>query len=201
MPQEILADSLQPDMMSVGLIRQDTIGYAMIQNYLVQDNLCAGSLTLPPRLRAGSYELVAALNLLEPTGKPRFVFRKRITIQTLEQPPFFLSFQIDSSISSDMLHISVQALPTDPTAPIKKSNFISYHRPGNKTQTQKLDISGRATLKIHINKSDTTLPVLYTVTNFNGQSIPYSVWLPVQKKIMSMRVCLSPLKGWTKIVN
>ncbi|WP_300596433.1 hypothetical protein [Niabella sp.] len=181
-PQEKLPDSLKPDVMAVALIREDTAGYTVNQNYFMQGRFCPGSLTLPMELQPGNYELVAAINLLDSSGRPRFSFRKRLSIKTVEQPPFLLTFRIeDHSEDTDTLYITMQALKSEGVLIDSKNASISYHRPGEKPKTQKLDITGRARLMIPIDRAYTTLPVLYTVTTVNEQSRFFSAWLPLKR--------------------
>ncbi|SDE20086.1 hypothetical protein [Niabella drilacis] len=195
LPQEPLPDTLQPDIMAVALIRQDTTGFLLSQNYLMQQGCCPGTLTLPQELQPGNYELVAALNLLDPSGKPRFSFRKRLTIKTTEQPPFHLSFHIEDSLHiSDTIRISMQATAAEGVLINDKKAAITYHRPGQKPNTQKLDITGRATLIIPLRQPDTSLPVLYTVTTANGQSKPFTLWLPLKKTIHGSAAPTGPQK-------
>ncbi|WP_143019822.1 hypothetical protein [Niabella drilacis] len=182
LPQEGLADSLNPNVMAVALIRQDTTGYTINQNYFMRKHFCPGSLTLPAALQPGNYELVAALNLLDSSGRPRFSFRKRISVKTVEQPPFLLTFRIEDSLAAtNTIQIAMQALKSEGVLIDPRNAAISYHRPGEKPKTQKLDLTGRARLVIPTDGADTTLPVLYTTTTVNGQSRSFTVWLPVQR--------------------
>jgi len=172
-------DSLNPDILSVALLKTDTTDYSIQKNYFINEGLCSGSMSLPQNLSPGIYHLIAATNILKASGLPAHVFRTTISIKSVNKPPFITEFTIDSTRKSDTTFLTAQAVLANGKYVNGKGNTIKYHLFNQKPKIEKLGLTGNAILAIpksDLKKSDN---ILYTATTCDNSTQYFNLQIPL----------------------
>lgn len=171
-------DTLQPDIVSVALVLQGDTVASLRKNYFMDSGLCAGSLTLPDSLSAGSYELVACCNVFNSSGMPVYVFRKPLTVKTLEPSAFNLMASFDDKSSEDSLHVSLRLTVADSDIPKNKRNSLSYGLKGQMQLSVKLGAMDSLSVSLPWKDIAASNHYLYTSVSYNGATKPFVFSLP-----------------------
>lgn len=142
------AGGLSPDMLTVALMRQDTTGFSLSKNYLIQQGLCAGSMTLPDSLSPGDYTLVAVGDLLDNTGKPYYKFKTSIRIKSQDPSGLYVGFEMNMVDNSSDVLVHTKMSSADRALIADTKNRVYVHLSSGWKLDASLDLLGNATLRI-----------------------------------------------------
>lgn len=171
-------DSARADILSVILLKENAT-VALRKNYLIANNYCAGSLTLPDTILPGNYQLIAGTNIVNAKGEPLQVFRTSITIKSIAQPVFTTGFSFLDRPGSDSLYIEARTyLGNGTPAASKKRNTIEYYFLNEKPETAKLNSLGTAIFAVPVSSVRNSNHILYTATTFEGTTKYFNLQLP-----------------------
>lgn len=173
-------DTLQADILSVALLRDDTAAVSIRKNYLLRDGLCSGSLTLPDTLSPGNYLLLACTNIANGNGEPIHVFRMPLTVKSATIPNRQVDFGFPETVNQDTLSIAAKVhFPEGTSASERRKSYLSYHLLNGGRKRAKLDFSGRVVIALPMAEVMASNQVLYTTTTIGRQTKEFNVKLSV----------------------
>jgi|GEM_PF-494106 len=173
-------DSLKADILTVALVGEDA-AIPLRKNYLVSNNLCAGSLTLPDTIAPGNYQLIACTNIVNGKGEPMQTFSTAITIKSTAERSLTTDFNIRDRAESDSLFIEARAyLSNGAIAAGKQKNTIQYQLLNKEPKTVRLSSSGTVILALPKKEISTANHILHTTTTLGGITKAFNLHLPLQ---------------------
>ncbi len=143
-----LTDTLSPDLLAVGLLREDSISFSVKRYYLMANKICPGSLTIPDSLVPGDYRLVAFSNVTDTEHKPIHFFSSKIIIKSPTLSAFHSTFEQLETKDKNMIEIQVKAWNLELRGEKAKNNRIAYKLSTGWKGEVPLDIFGQAIINI-----------------------------------------------------
>ena len=161
-----VADSLQADMLSIGVKKEGADYYALKKTYLIEKNICAASLYLPDTLRPGNYELIAATNIIDKGSTSQQIYHTKIQVGITNKPDFVTQYKVHNT-NRDSIYVDVQIIAGNQSTYIPNA-AMEYGFKNQKKQKQKLNTDGAGKIALSrtdVAKAGSLLQITSTVEN------------------------------------
>ncbi len=145
-------DGLKADILSVALVREDD-GYVQLhKDYLIDNDICSGSLTLPDTLADGAYVLMAYTNIVDSDERPVHFYRTPITVLRNEPTVIHTDLHLLADRSDkDTLYVHAKVFfPGTITFNDRHKAVIGYHVQGSQQRKVGVDVIGEAVLPVPV---------------------------------------------------
>lgn len=171
--------SAEADVLAVCLVQKETRQTVLQKNYLITDDLCAGSMLLPDSIAPGNYELIASINVVSTKGFLAW-FRQEITIKSTLAQALTTTFTIDTLAgSSPNLNIAVKVQLPD--GGIAANATLTYHLQNQKPKTIGLDSYGKGVISIAKAELTPSDYVLQTFAQYKDKTHSFNLILPFHR--------------------
>ncbi len=182
-------DTNKADLISVMLVN-DQKQPVLESNFLVKNELSAGSLRLPDSIKPGTYQLVAYSNLRK-GNDPLYIFRKPLVIRSTQYQQFTLKYNVlPVQTHTDSMKLAMEVSITDYNYITFKDKFIwEYWLKGQKRRRYVLDASYQKTISIPLSDLVNTDHILYTAAYCKSDTQYFNFQLPRLERDTAMIQC------------
>lgn len=172
-------DTIQADILSLALIKDDDLSVEIRKNYLLTNNYCVGSLTLSDSIPDGNYVLVAYSNIVDSEGEPIHSFKKMITIVRPSPMLITIDAHIIENHNKDTIFIASKVFfPEKISLRNRHSSEINYHVSNGRSRTAKINVIGEAILEIPVSEIRSSDQILHMTVIAGREKKNSSIMLP-----------------------
>ena len=173
------SDSLNADILSVALVKDDESVVEIRKNYLLSNNFSAGSLTLPDTLPNGNYLLIAHTNIVDKNKKPIHVFRTPITVTRGTPLDIGMNLEPLNTSNNDTIFLEAKVFfPQRISSRDRHNAELSYNVSGGLPRQTRINVLGEAWLSIPMSEVRPSDHVLHTTVTTGRQTKQFKATLP-----------------------
>ncbi|WP_158797658.1 hypothetical protein [Pedobacter sp. L105] len=160
--------------LSIALIKENEKKVFLLNQYLMQDGLCFGSLILPDSIPPGNYQLQATTNVLDKNGMPLTVFTQGLIIKSITEQAFSAELNsLETAVTNGMIRAKVTVNVKDP-----KEKVTVRYSVGNSASKSAILKANTFIMEIPSSQLDQASPVLLTSINYQKEIQYLSLNLP-----------------------